>query len=339
LAAVFFAVCGAANGVAGAPFDGWAIYGSGGAVGYAEIPNAAALNPTSEITLEAWVNIQNADTNCPTIVGKGYTTNYWLGICGQSLRSYIGGVDNPVSTKQIKVPIGQWTHIAMTSDGTTRRHFIDGSLVTEVEETGTLTPNAASVRIGQDADWSVQFEGSIDEVRLWNRALATESLRKNRFYAIERNMTGLVAVWDFGAHDALGGHTGDLVGEVFGLTIPPGGCSSSTNSVCLLGRYSVSATWTTNSTSGSGVVVPPASTDTGLFWFFAPANWELMVKMIDACSFNDRVWVYIAASTDQGYVLTVRDSLTGKVKVYTKPIGPPAPAITDSAALDVCNPF
>lgn len=325
-----------------APYEGFAIF-SPLDPGYVNVPDHPDLDPTSEITLEAWVNIGSGG-GCPTIAGKGYTSNYWLGFCGNKIRSYVGGesVDSGEGSEYngIDLPFGQWVHIAMTSDGSLRRHYIDGNLVTQVAETGTLTPNSDPFRIGRDADWNVVFDGAIDEVRLWNRALSTEEIRDYSRFALQYEVDGLVAVWDFGPNDVFGNHDGTIVGNIAGLTDPLGSCSNTSSRLCLGDRFTVTVEWQTNSDSGDASAVPPQSNDTGLFWFFDPENWEVMVKVLNVCGFlNDRIWVYVAASTDQGYTITVRDSLTGQDVVYNKAVGPPAPAITDTNALDVCNPF
>ena len=90
--------------------------------------------------------------------------------------------------------------------------------------------------------------------------------------------------------------------------------------------------------SGSVVDTPPdvGAADSGLFWFFGAVNWELLVKVLDACSFNDRVWVSAAATTDVEYVLRVQDSATGEAVTYYNPLGEASQAVLDVDALDVC---
>ena len=57
------------------------------------------------------------------------------------------------------------------------------------------------------------------------------------------------------------------------------------------GRFRVEAAWDANGSSGAGQAVPGASADSGLLWFFAPDNWELMVKVLDGCALNGHYWV------------------------------------------------
>jgi dienelactone hydrolase len=116
-----------------------------------------------------------------------------------------------------------------------------------------------------------------------------------------------------------------------------GACVPEAQSLCLnRGRFRAEVEWNTAGTSGRGVVVPGASADSGLFWFFQPDNWELMVKVIDGCALTGRYWVFAAATTNVGYVLTVTDMKTGLFTRYENPLGVSSPAITDTSALPVC---
>jgi len=71
-------------------------------------------------------------------------------------------------------------------------------------------------------------------------------------------------------------------------------------------------------------------------WFFQPDNWELLVKVLDACQVNNRYWVFFAATTNVRFELTVTDTQTQMVKTYTNPLGQAANAITDTDAFATC---
>ncbi|MEO7793639.1 MAG: hypothetical protein ABIV06_02610, partial [Thermoanaerobaculia bacterium] len=86
-----------------------------------------------------------------------------------------------------------------------------------------------------------------------------------------------------------------------------------------------------------GRAVPLASNDSALFWFFQPANFELLIKVIDACSLNDRFWVYYAATTNVQFTIRVDDTEAGTSKFYTNDLGSTANiAKTDSNAFSTC---
>lgn len=125
-----------------------------------------------------------------------------------------------------------------------------------------------------------------------------------------------------------------LVGKTYGA----GTCIADTTHLCLQqGRFRVAVTWQTgNGQSGAGTVVQPAAADSGLFWFFAPDNWEMLVKVLDGCAVNQHIWVFAAATTNVQYTLTVTDTVTGKVSSYQNPAGQAASPVTDTSAFAVC---
>ena len=75
----------------------------------------------------------------------------------------------------------------------------------------------------------------------------------------------------------------------------------------------------------------------GISGFFVnPAGSNRMVKTVDACSFNGYFWVFSAAATNVFYRLEVVDVRGGAAKIYFNYPGPPAPAVTDTAAFQTC---
>jgi hypothetical protein len=319
------------------PFGAW--FTSNGAAGkYVSVLDSPALSPTAAITLEAWVsNVNDQSQPCRSIVGKDYHTALWFGICGTALRSYIKGTAS-IWDAGVVPGNGQWTHIAMTYDGTSRLHYINGELVGTHPETGAMTVNAQELRIGDDVSWDYPPHGAINEVRFWNVARTVDQIRGSINVPITSAQTGLVAVWSDGLHDALGAHTGTNVGGVGFLTFPVTlGCTATSTSLCLSGRFAVSVQWRDFSgNSGVGTVVPGASADSGLFWFFAPNAWEVLAKTVNGCSLNNRWWAFGAATTNVFYRLEFLDVHGGANKIYFNYPGVPSPAVTDAAAFATC---
>ncbi len=127
----------------------------------------------------------------------------------------------------------------------------------------------------------------------------------------------------------------DLMTNVF----PVSGCAPSTSASCLSDdRFKARIQWrTTFGTRDLAPVVPVGSDDSGLFYFFNPDNWEVLLKVLNACSGPaPRFWVFAAATTNVEYTITVTDTQEQVVKSYFKPQGPPAPAITDTNAFATC---
>lgn len=120
-----------------------------------------------------------------------------------------------------------------------------------------------------------------------------------------------------------------------------GSCEADRKTVCLHdGRYRVRVTWLAgNGATGDATAASSATRDAGLFWFFDPDNWEVLVNVLDGCALNDHVWVYGASTTDLGYSIRVTDTATGVEREYRNEPGMPASAITDATAFpDGCRP-
>ena len=115
-------------------------------------------------------------------------------------------------------------------------------------------------------------------------------------------------------------------------------CEPARTVLCLQsGRYRVTLDW---SSPDGGVaaarVSDPRTAEAGLFSFFAPANWEVLVKVLDGCDVNGHHWVSAASSTELGLDLVVRDVRTGVERRYVKAAGEPEAFTDTSAFADAC---
>lgn len=294
---------------------------------YVEIPHHPSLNPTAALTLEAWVRISDG-SDCTSILGKAYSETYWLGVCGNRLRSYLGGAGTNYTAGDITDHV--WTHVAVSFDGTTRRHFIDGVEVAAHDGVAAPLPtNSEPVRIGSDVDFDFPPSGWIDEVRLWSVARTAAEIVAAKDAPITSAQPGLVSVWGFDGDplDAVGDNGGVVVG---GATFSPG-----LRLDLLGGRFQVDMSW--KSAVDDGVARPIRLTDnTGTFYYLNPANYEVMLKVINGCALNGRYWVFVAGLTNVGLEITVTDTLTDTVQVYENPLGTAFAPVQDTNAFAGC---
>jgi predicted esterase len=129
-----------------------------------------------------------------------------------------------------------------------------------------------------------------------------------------------------------------LVSQTYTGTTPTPSCAPDATHLCLLnGRYRAAVAWQTATSSGVGTVTTSTSDASGVFWFFAADNWEMLVKMVDGCAVNQRVWVFTAATTNVGFTLTVQDTVLNTTKTYTSAVGAPAVSINDVDAFATCS--
>lgn len=118
---------------------------------------------------------------------------------------------------------------------------------------------------------------------------------------------------------------------------PQGTCGTTPDRLCLNNdRFQVTSTFQTYA-SVSGVGMAQAMTpDTGYFWFFSPANVEVVIKVINGCSYNSNYWIYAGGLTDVYVRLEVTDTQTGVSQVYTNPLGTPFHPIGDIGSFATC---
>jgi len=86
--------------------------------------------------------------------------------------------------------------------------------------------------------------------------------------------------------------------------------------------------------SGTGVAL---TSNTGYFWFFAPGNVEMVIKVLRGCGVNNSYWVFAGGLTNVKTVLKVTDTVTGKVRTYVNPQNTSFQPIQDVDAFAVCR--
>ncbi len=144
-------------------------------------------------------------------------------------------------------------------------------------------------------------------------------------------------IWMVGEYAAARDTWGSYVGqtEVAG----GGGCQASPSVLCLgSGRFRATASWRKgDGATGQGSAVPITG-DTGYFWFFSPENIEVVTKVLNGCSFNDRYWVFAGGLTNVEVTLAVTDTQTGEIRTYTNPLGTAFQPLQDTSAFPACAP-
>ena len=115
-----------------------------------------------------------------------------------------------------------------------------------------------------------------------------------------------------------------------------GACTAGATVLCLNnGRFRVTAAWQSPTDSGIGTAFALTS-DTGYFWFFNPANVEMVVKVLNACTVNNKYWVFAGGLTNVLVTITVTDTQTGAVKTYVNPINTAFQPVQDISAFSTC---
>ena len=120
--------------------------------------------------------------------------------------------------------------------------------------------------------------------------------------------------------------------------LPTGPCQPGDHTLCLHGdRFQVQVRFRAPNGEERMANRIELTERAGLFWFFNPANVEMLLKVQDACVAPfDRWWVFIAATTDVEYHVTVIDTERSIVRNYDNPQGTAAVPVQDTDAFATC---
>ena len=146
------------------------------------VPDAASLDLTSGMTLEAWVFPTALGTSWRTVVFKEQAGNLVYGLYAnrQTTRPnsqvFVAGAVRDVDGTA-GLPLNAWSHLATTYDGSFLRLYLNGTQVAQLAQTGPISTSTGVLRIGGNGIWSEWFAGRIDDLRVYNRALTVGQLQ------------------------------------------------------------------------------------------------------------------------------------------------------------------
>ena len=121
------------------------------------------------------------------------------------------------------------------------------------------------------------------------------------------------------------------------IAASPTACVQDAQTLCLsANRFRVSTTFTTSSGQQGVAKAVRLTADTGYFTFFDPSNVEVVVKVLNACSFAQKIWVFAGGLTDVQVRMTVTDTNNGTFKTYDNVQKTPFQPIQDTSAFATC---
>jgi hypothetical protein len=225
--------------VAQTPGSGYSLTLNGSSQ-YVAIPASPSLNPSSEITLEAWYTptVSWAGAGNTPIVMKSFTSHtpphyqYGLYAIGDLYGnpSYHGQfvflITNSSNTVfSVLTPINFFTigeiyHIAGTYDGAIIKLYVNGILISSSAANGTLASFNTGVEIGKLRNYNSYLPGVVDEVKIWSTALSQTEIRDwmcKKVTSAHPNYSSLVSYYKFDAGngsiliDSTGNNDGTLI--------------------------------------------------------------------------------------------------------------------------------
>jgi hypothetical protein len=156
-----------------------------GTSSYVETPNSGSLDiGGTGLSIAFWVLVTPSNSGIDyVVVGKPWNATsmtspfYQYGVeysngVARTLDFYFGDPSSNLHGPYRMNPTpGVWTHVAYTYDGTTVRGYLDGVERLVQADASSLQRRGNSLRLGVDGAYQQFFKGSLDDLRIYNRAL------------------------------------------------------------------------------------------------------------------------------------------------------------------------
>jgi hypothetical protein len=148
-----------------------------GATQYIQTVDNQVLNPTTALSLAAWINAADF-SGSPRIIEKGDADNqYRLDVESGQLKFALQGVGS------ITAPLpttGAWHYVAGTYDGSQLSIYVDGALANSAAATGAIATTTDNLYVGTKAAGTAGtfFHGVIDDVRVYSRGLTAAEVAR-----------------------------------------------------------------------------------------------------------------------------------------------------------------
>ena len=153
------------------------------------------------------------------------------------------------------------------------------------------------------------FYGGLSDVEYWIIVADTQTAATKTYHNDQGDLCGNADVSAFPAPSVASSSAETGLKPVTDALCAPG-------TLCLFGsRFQVEVNWKANGNQGVGTPVP-LTDQSGLFWFFSADNKELVVKIIDGRSVNNKIWFFYGALSDVEYDIRVTDTTNEATKVY-----------------------
>ena len=161
-------------------------YAFNGTSSQVTLSNNALLNPGTAITVSAWYLLAGTHSEAQGIVTKevsGSINNppYVLQLSGSSVPMFnqVATSGTGITTQAASAStLNTWNLLTGTFEGNTSRLYLNGEFIASNTITDIAT-TSGGIRIGQQKSGNNRwFNGSIDDVRIYNRALSATEIRQ-----------------------------------------------------------------------------------------------------------------------------------------------------------------
>jgi hypothetical protein len=221
------------------------------------IPDSASLHLSSGMTLEAWVNPSLVNSVWRDVIYKN-ADNYYVEATSNNPASVpgggstIGSTDSTIYGLTALTP-NTWAYLTLTYDGTMLRLYVNGVQVSSMAASGTIASSANPLQIGGDSFHTQFFQGTIDEVRVYNVALNQTQIQSDMTVPV--GASGTLPIVSFGTSSIVFGNqeTGTASSPQPVTLTNAGGGTLAISSIAIAGGNAGDFTETNNCPSSLGV--------------------------------------------------------------------------------------
>jgi hypothetical protein len=133
-----------------------------------------------------WINPQALSGGDSVVLGKFWNATmtspyyqYGLELAGGTVPVFYVGTTSGVLSASMgsALALNQWSYLAVIFDGLQVKFYLNGVLVTTASLPASITARSNPFRLGADNNTQQFFKGSLDEVRIYNRALTAQEIQ------------------------------------------------------------------------------------------------------------------------------------------------------------------
>jgi hypothetical protein len=159
-----------------------------GAFSYVTVADSNLLDLTTGMTLSAWIYptaINSGEWRNVIIKERtgGEVYNLYANVDTNQPAVFVVAGSGPGTLADARgtnsIHLDTWTHLAATYDGATLRIYVNGVQVGSRAVSGSLLTSTGALRIGGNGVWGEFFKGTIDEVKVYNRALSAAEIQSD----------------------------------------------------------------------------------------------------------------------------------------------------------------
>jgi hypothetical protein len=147
-----------------------------------EIPDHADFHFTDAMSVALWMQPEGEQASSAKLFIKQKSGQYPYSLqyneSGQGLFATVNAATRYDTAPDIPDFPDEWAHVCFTYDGSVLILYKDGEEAARVNTRGQLQQNNLSLSIGCRLDYDQNFNGIIDDVRLFNRDLSPEEVQQ-----------------------------------------------------------------------------------------------------------------------------------------------------------------